>query len=674
MEKQTRQVRKSKKRAIKAEDIYQLSLPSSPAISPDEKSVAYTVERMDEKERKYFSNLYLLDIDSGKSVAFTHGDVNDRMPVWSPDGENIAFVSTRDKKTGIYLISVSGGAEKKLMELDAAVASLLWSPDGSQLIINLRYNDSHFIKDEKRKKEPPVFRHITRFFFRLDGAGYLPRDTFQIYSLTIGTGQLKRITSGKRDNLSPTISPDGRWIAYISNRAKDPDMESLKHDLFMISSTGGKEKHIKTPLGPKAVPEFSPDGKSIAYVGHDNPNDAWGVTNLHVWKVGVSGRPAARDLMPKFDRMTVDQSISDMGDVHDISPIFWSSDSKRIYFVSSDTGVTNAFYVPHSGGKPTRVFGGDCHIKAMSIGAKARTGAVVYSDLSNPGDIYCFPLNYGGEKKAVKFTDLNRFLRTEIQQSRTRAVVFKSFDGTEVQGFLTLPPNFNANRRYPGILQIHGGPRAQYAFSFFHEMQYLSAQGYVVFYTNPRGGSGRGETWADAIAGGWGDLDYKDCMAAADYLENLKFVNSKKIGVTGGSYGGYMTNWMIGHTNRFKAAVTQRSVVDLKSFVGSSDIGFALDKEFNGFPWNNEENYKSRSPITYFKKVKTPVLIIHSEQDLRCHIEQAEQMFVMLKALGKKVEMVRFPEEPHGLSRHGRPDRRIARLEWMSKWFNRYLK
>ncbi len=674
MPKKTRLIRRSKKRAIRADDLYRLRLPASIAISPDEKSIAYTVERMDESERRYFTNLHILDLSDNESTQFTHGDYSDRMPVWSPDGTRIAFVSTRDKKTAIYTISASGGSEKKIVELDAAISSLLWTPDGEQLIVCLRYNDSHFIKDEKRKKEPPVFRHVTRFFFRLDELGYLPHDMFQIYSLVISTGKLKKLTGGKRDNLSPALSHDGRWIAYVSNRTKDPDMESLKDDLFVIASNGGKERKISTPAGPIAVPVFAPDGKTIAYIGHDNPNDAWGVTNLHIWKVGVAGRPAARDLMPKFDRMTIDQSISDMGDVHDISPIFWSADSKRVIFVSSDTGVTNAYYVPASGGKPTRIFKGKSHVKAMSIAGRAKTAAIVYSDLSNPGDICTFPTNYGGENSLVKRTDFNPFLKKEVQQSKTKELFFKSFDGTRVQGFLTLPPNFNPNRRYPAILQIHGGPRAQYAFSFFHEMQYLAAQGFVVFYTNPRGGSGRGETWADAIAGGWGDLDYKDCMAAADYLENLKYVNSRKIGVTGGSYGGYMTNWMIGHTNRFKAAVTQRSVVDLRSFVGSSDIGFALDREFGGFPWNNEENYKSRSPITYFKKVKTPVLIIHSEQDLRCHIEQADQMFVMLKALGKKVEMVRFPEEPHGLSRHGRPDRRIARLEWISKWFNRYLK
>ncbi len=664
---------KRTKRYITEVDLYKLKIPTSVAISPSENKIAFTIDRMDKKENKYFSNIFILDISTGLSQQYTHGNYNDHTPVWSPDGDKLAFLSSRDKKSCIYIISVSGGSEKKVFDCEGAIGSLQWTPDGKQFLINMRYNDSHFIEDSKKKTEPPVFRHVTRLFFRLDAVGYLPKDTFQIYSLDIETGNTRVITKGKRDNISPNLSSDGKWITYVSNRSKDPDLNTMRDDLFIIPFKGGKEKLIPTPAGPVAVPIFSPDSKQIAYLGHDNPNDAWGVTNIHIWKVGLNGNPKAKNLMPKFDRMALDQSIADMGDVHGPAPIFWSKDNKRIYFVSSDTGATNLYYVPHSGGKPTGIFKGKNHIKAFSVNGKTKVTALIYADINNPGDIVTCPTQYKGEKKAVQHTDLNRFLSSEIKLGKTKDLFFKSFDGTEVQGWLLLPPNFNPNKKYPSILQIHGGPRTQYAHSFFHEMQFLAAKGYVVFYTNPRGGSGRGETWADAIAGGWGDLDYQDCMAAADYMENLKFVHPKKMGVTGGSYGGYMTNWIIGHTNRFAGAVTQRSVVDLKSFVGSSDIGFDLPREFDGSPWTNKENYEHRSPITYFKKVKTPVLIIHSEQDLRCHIEQADQMFVMLKSLGKKVEMVRFPEEPHGLSRHGRPDRRVARLEWINKWFKKYL-
>lgn len=663
-----------RRKPITAEDLFRLRIPTSVSLSPDETKITYTVERMDKKENKYFTNLFVYDTESKQEKQFTHGNNNDGAAVWSPDGQQIAFVSTRDKKTGIYLMPSAGGAERQIIQLEGSIGNLQWTPDGKSLVFCLRYSDSHFIKDEKKKKEPPVYRHITRLYYRLDGAGFLPRDTFQVYALDIATTKLRRITSGKRNNVDPCLSPDGRWVAYISNRQPDPDMEMLRDDLFVIPFKGGREKKIPTPPGPKNGPKFSPNGKFLAYMGHDNPKDAWGVTNIHVWKAGVSGKPKARDLMPAFDRMVVDLSITDTSDAHFTTPVAWSADGKRIFFVASDTGATNLYYVPASGGKPTRIFQGKCHIKGYAVNGKSRRAAIIYADINNPGDIYTCPTTYGAEKKAVRHTDLNKFLRSDVLLGRTRDLMFKSFDGTGVQGWLVLPPNFKPGRKYPSILEIHGGPRVQYAHSFFHEMQFLAARGYVVFYTNPRGGQGRGETWADAISGGWGDLDYRDCMAAADWLEEQKFINPRKMGVTGGSYGGYMTNWIIGHTDRFAAAVTQRSVVDLKAFFGSSDFGWDIEREFNGRPWTNPENYEKCSPITYYKNVKTPVLIIHSENDLRCAIEQAEQMFTMLKVLRKKVEMVRFPEEPHGLSRHGRPDRRVARLEWILKWFNRYLK
>lgn len=672
MPKKTRKV--VKRKGITGEDLFKLRVPTSVSISPDESLVAYPVERMDKKESKYFSNIYISDTSNGEATQFTHGNQVDRSPVFSPDGERIAFMSTRDKKSGIYLMPTGGGAERKLIEIDGTITDLQWTPDANALVFALRYNDSHFIKDEKKKKEPPVYRHITRLFYRLDGFGFLPKDKFQIYALTLADAKLRKITSGKRDNMFPNLSPDGKLIAFISNRSKDPDMDLLNDTLLVVPFKGGKEKVIKAPEGPKHGPKFSPDGKTIAFQGHDNPQDAWGVTNDHIWKVGLKGKPKARDLMPKWDRMASDLSITDTGDAHFGSPIEWSGDGKRIYFLGTDTGATNLYYVPASGGKPTRVYSGKCHVKGYAVNGKTKKAAMIVSDLNNPGDVYVGPTQYGAEKRSKKLTDLNRFLRTEVKLGRTKEVMFRSFDGTKVQGWLLTPPDFNKNKKYPSVLEIHGGPRVQYAHSFFHEMQYLAAKGYVVFYTNPRGGQGRGETWADAITGGWGDLDYKDCMAAADWMESQKFIHPKKMGVTGGSYGGYMTNWIIGHTNRFKAAVTQRSIADLRNFLGTSDIGWDLEREFAGWPWSNQENYAKCSPITYYKKIKTPVLIIHSEQDLRCSIEQAEQMFVMLKVLKKTVEFVRFPEEPHGLSRHGRPDRRIARLEFISNWFDKYMK
>jgi acylaminoacyl-peptidase len=270
-------------------------------------------------------------------------------------------------------------------------------------------------------------------------------------------------------------------------------------------------------------------------------------------------------------------------------------------------------------------------------------------------------------------TGLNSAWLKTVAIAKPQEVWFTSTGKTRVQGWVLKPPSFRRGRRYPGIVEIHGGPNAQYGYTFFHEMQLLAARGYVVFYCNPRGSQGRGKDFSAAIVNAWGTVDYEDIMAGADWFFAQPYVDPKRAGVTGGSYGGYMTNWIVGHTRRFKAAVTQRSVVSLKSFYGTSDLGWNDDREFGGPPWKNPEGYERMSPLTYAKDVRTPLLILHNENDYRCLIEQAEQLYTTLKVMGKKVEMVRFPEEFHGLSRHGRPDRRIARLEHILRWFHKYL-
>mgnify|MGYP001362383860 CR=1 FL=1 len=664
----------NKKRLLKAEDLCRLNIIGDVAISPDESKIAYTMEKISDDKRKYFAHTYLLDIKTKETCQFTFGEVHDGALSWSPDGRSVAFISSRDKKTGLYIIPAGGGAEKKIIEEDGAFTKPVWTPDGKELVFAFRHNDSHTEKDEKKKKEAPVFRHITRLFYRFDGLGFLPQDRFHIWKLNIASGKMTQLTEGKYDETQPAVTPDGKSIVFVSNRTKEPDLNPLRDDLFMIPINGGKERRIPTPAGPVSSPSISPDGKKIAYLGHTNPDDAWGVTNFHLWTVGINGKPAAKDLVPRFDRPCFDLTIGDMGEGHDMPPLAWSPDSRKIYFMASDTGATHIFYVPARGGLPTRITKKPCHVKSYSMAGKKKIIAAGISDLNNPGDIYLFPPIYDGDRKVEQLTGVNMSLIAGLNLPKVQEKWFKGFDGTDLQGWLVTPPNFNRNRKYPAILEIHGGPRVQYGFTFYYEMLFLASRGYVVFYTNPRGGGGRGELWAGAIVNDWGGIDYMDCMAAADYMETFPFVNKNRTGVTGGSYGGYMTNWIVGHTPRFKAAVTQRSVVSLESFCGSSDMGFLDRVEFGGHPWENPEGYIKMSPLTYAKNVKTPLLILHNENDLRCSIEQAERLFATLKLLKKKVEFVRFPEEPHGLSRHGRPDRRLARLDWIVRWFDRYLK
>ena len=664
----------SNKRPLTAEDLTRLNVITKTEISPDENRVAYTLESISADKRKYFSHIYMLDLQSGESKQYTHGEVNDRGLAWSNDGNQLTFVSTRDKKTGIYIMPADGGAEKQIIEMDGAFTSLMWTPAGKEIVFLFRYNDSHKIKDDKKKKEAPLYRHITTMHYRSDGEGFLPGDKFHIWKVNIESKQATQITKGRYDDMTPALSPDGKLIAFVSNKNRFAEYNPQKIDLYIVPTKGGKIRQVPAPEGPKFAPSFSPDGKKIAYLGHDNLDDAWGVTNFHVWSVGVDGNPKAKDMVPEFDRQCYDQTIGDMGEGFAISSPVWSADGKRVYFVSADSGCTHIFYCPARGGKPTRVTHKSYHIKNFSLNGKKQKIAAVYSDLTTPSEISVIRPVFKGDTKSKALTSVNKELFKEVILPRTKEVWFKASDGFDLQGWLVTPPDMKKTKKYPAILEIHGGPRAQYGFTFYHEMLYLATKGYIVFYTNPRGGAGRGETFAGSIVADWGSIDYSDCMDAADYLERHPNVNKNKLGVTGGSYGGFMTNWIVGHTDRFKAAVTQRSVVDLISFNGTSDFGYEIRYEFGGQYWHNEETYVRCSPLTYAADINTPLLIIHSEQDLRCSMEQAEQLCMTLKMMRKKTEFVRFPEESHGLSRHGRPDRRIARLEWIDRWFKRYLK
>jgi len=662
-------------RLITAEDLLKFKWVRAVALSPGESKIAYTLEWIDENKQKYWSNLWVVPTSGGAPRRFTTGKVKDRQPVWSPDGKFIAFVSHRDEEDGIYIIPADGGEARKLVSMNGTFGSLSWSPDGRRLLCAFRKNDPVPIGEDGKpdRKAAPVFRHITRLFYKLDGEGFLPKDGFHIWTFDTASGKGTQLTAGRYEELSPAFSPDGEWICFASNRQPDPDRESLRIDLWVIPSGGGRMRKVSTPPGPVWMPSWSPDGKKIAYIGHDRPDDSWGVANDHIWVAPVNGKGGAKDLTAGFDRPCNDSTICDMQEGHGIPAPVWSADGKRLYFMASDSGSTALYTVPSSGGKVSRILTRPGHLQRFSAAKGAKTAAFVFSDFSIPAEVFTLKLS---EKPAQprQITSISKEFLEGILLSRPEPASFKSFDGTPVQAWIMKPTHFKPGRKYPAILQIHGGPAVQYGISFFHEFQLLAARGYVIFFSNPRGGQGYGEAFAGAIVGDWGNIDYKDVMAGADELARKPFVDPKRVGVTGGSYGGFMTNWIVGHTNRFRAAVTGRSVVNQYSMSGSSDIGHEVYREMKATIWDDPDKLLRMSPISYVKNVKTPLLILHNEFDLRCPISQGEELFLALKMLKKKVEFVRFPEEPHGLSRHGRPDRRLARLGWMLKWFDRYLK
>jgi dipeptidyl aminopeptidase/acylaminoacyl peptidase len=642
----------TRRRFITPEDLQHFRFVGDPRISPDGSRVLHTVKIVEGE--KYFQHLWV-DEDQ-----LTIGKVTDAFPRWSPDARRIAFVRTRDDDSQVWQMPITGGEPRPVTSLPPGkISALEWSPDGGRLAVVFHRDPSPELKKEKRQ---PLLRHITRLRYKEEGVGFLDAERDHLHIVWVNDRRVVPLTEGDWDDAHPAWSPDGLWIAFVSNRLPDADFRPLEMDLWVVPSGGGEPRKLPKPAGPAWFPAWSPDGKTIAFLGHDQPESTWGATNTHVWSVPSSGAQPARDLLPGFDRTCEDVVLTDTKSAHGAGQgPAWSADGREIYFIASDSGSCHLHRVAATGGPPVALTDGPLEVMQFSL-AKGRF-ALTLSEPLNIGDVYDYEI--GGEPR--RRTSVNRALFEGLRLSTP-----EPFD-TGTQGWLLRPPNFSAEQKYPLLLYIHGGPRAMYGNAFFHEFQVLAARGYVVLYPNPRGSQGYGEKFADAIKSDWGNLDYKDLMNAVDQAARLPYIDGSRLGVCGGSYGGYMTNWMVGHTDRFKAALTERCVSNLYSFYGTSDMGYDDHREFAGHAYDHPEHYARLSPITYVRNIKTPLLILHSDGDLRCPVEQAEQLYAMLKSMKRDVEFLRFPEENHDLSRTGRPDRRLARLEFILRWWEKHL-
>ncbi|RPH93394.1 S9 family peptidase [candidate division KSB1 bacterium] len=662
---------------VQAKDFAELKHPRALAVSPDGARIAFTLSWCDYEKNKYFASLHVLDTRTNRVQQWTRGEFSDRSPVWSPDGSRLAFLRHDKGLDRIYIISRDGGEAEDVFHAWGSFAAVKWADDFT-LIVKFRKNDStpEIEKAIAEGKEPqaktPVSRRITRLYWRMDGEGILPQDSFQLYKLDLATKQFTRLTQGKTDIGAWDVSQDGTFLAYVTNIHRDPDLHPFHQQVIHLNLKSGKKKDLPCPLGEKYTLAISPNGKYLVYIGHHNMNPAWETDLVHPWLLDLrSGK--VRDLTPRFDRQANDEMLGDIGHGGGAPLLLWSADSRQIYYQITDEGDV---YLARAGlkpGKPERMWPDKGHVASATINGKSL--ALLYLNLDNLGELHfcgdCTANRLAFEKVATFNT---AYLKSRVF-GKVRDVHFRSGDGAKLHGWLITPPNFNPRKKYPAILQVHGGPRMQYGRTFFHEMHYLAAQGFVMFYTNPRGSQGYGQDFAAATVAAWGTDDFNDVMAAADYLEEQPFVDKKKIGITGGSYGGYMTAYAIGRTHRFRAAAAQRGVMNLATMQSTSDIGWHVRNELGGYYWENPKGYEAMSPITYARNIRTPLLVIHNEGDLRCAIEQAEQLWTTVKILGKApVEFLRFPEESHGLSRGGRPDRRVARLEAIAEWMKRWMK
>ncbi|HET7037291.1 MAG TPA: S9 family peptidase [Thermomicrobiaceae bacterium] len=664
-------------RPIEIEDLARIKYAGEPRISPDGTRVAYVVTEVDLPGKRYQSAIWLANADgTGQPRRFTAGESKDTAPRWSPDGERLAFLSDRDGKNQLYVLALAGGEAVQLTDLKHGVADPAWSPDGGRLLCSSKIGPEGPVRlseqseeDRKREAERSDVKVIRALKYKLDGEGFLGDLRRHLFAVPAEGGALHQLTEGDWDDSQPAWAPSGGLIAFASNRTDDRERNTVM-DIWVLPAEGGEPRRVTQSDGAYGQPAFSPSGGTLAFTGHEFSTEYGPNTIDRLWVAPIEGgQPQA--VTGALDREVGNTVASDVHYSAAPQRPVWASDGRSVYTLVSERGDVPLVRVSLDG-EITTVVGGEREVVNFSVAGNG-TIAFLASDLAHPLEVFTCDADGGDERQ---LSVANAAWLDEAAASAGERFTVTTADGAELDAWLLRPPDFDASKRYPMVLEIHGGPHGMYGSGFFHEMQLLAARGYVVLFSNPRGSTGAGQEFVAAAMGDWGGVDYRDLMAVVDAaLEREPAIDPARLGVTGGSYGGYMTNWIVTQTERFKAAVTMRSTVNRHNLVGTSDLVWSYaESEFGGNVYEQPELYHARSPLSYIRNVNTPLLIMHSENDYRCPIEQAEQLFTALRLQGKEAEFVRFPNESHGLSRGGRPDHRVERLERMLGWFDRYLK
>jgi dipeptidyl aminopeptidase/acylaminoacyl peptidase len=638
------------------EDVYALTGVADPRVSPDGRTIAYVVWSVDRDANAYRSTIHLVDVEgSAPPRQLTAEDKEDLAPRWSPDGRLLAYVSNREQeKKQLYVISIEGGESRRLTDLPEDVSQVAWSPDGTRIAFSSRVPDPAYEQKDEKRRAP---RRITRLQYKLDDVGWTTDRRQHLFVVSAdGSAGPAQLTSGDYEDGYPSWSSDGGSLAFVSAREANWDVRDVR-DVYVVEAGGGEPVRLTDGSGWCEATSWSPDGSLIAFrhtrTHFDDPRHG---------QIAVVEPTCGA---PRVLTAALDRNCSPYPEIRE--PI-WEGGS--ILFAVEDGGNTPLYRMAADGsGEPELVAGGEQTLAGYDSGS----GTVVLAVMtpSSPPE-----LEVGGRRLATAATALSQG-RELVEAERFSAV---SADGSEVDAWIMRPACFEPGRRYPVLLSIHGGPFAQYGSRFLDEFQVYAGAGYVVLYSNPRGSAGYSEEWGRAIRGpaqggeGWGSFDYQDLMAVTDEaLERFDFCDPDRLGVLGGSYGGFMTSWIVGHTDRFHAACSERAVNNFVSAFGSGDLDWMLKGQIGAFPYEDVEAYLRISPTTYAENIRTPLLILHSENDLRCHVEQAEHLFTTLRLLGREVEFVRFPAEGHELTRSGSPAHRVMRFEIILEWFRRHL-
>jgi dipeptidyl aminopeptidase/acylaminoacyl peptidase len=650
---------------LSSEDLYEFRFLTDAQISPDGARIAYAVKTANPTRDGYRGAIWLISSEGTEARAqITTGNALDSAPRWSPDGTRLAFTSDRgDVPKGrkrpprnIFVLDLAGGEARQVTRFGDDCSDLAWSPDGRSLAFVVR-------NPKDSEDEEDGVRVYDRARYKSDEGGLLDDRRKHLWIVGADGSAPRRLTDGDYDDGQPEFSPDGREIAFVSNRTEKRDLNTVA-DIHVVTLSG-ETRRITDGEGSYGNPSWSQDGGVITAYGTDRAIGS-SARNIHIWAFAKAGGPG-RDLLDGWDRSVGSSVISDMRAHAQTLPPAWTRD-RRILFLGSDQGTANAYSCAATGGDVRAETVGSQQLVSWSLDGAGRRFAAIRATTTDPGNLYVGEVG-GPMRKASCLND--ELLASRFVEPPER-VEFTGADGWKIEGWLMKPRGFDPARKWPLVLEIHGGPHTAYGHSFFHEFHVLAGRGYAVLLTNPRGSHAYGQRFVEACVGDWGGRDYEDLMAGVDHAIALGWVDPKRLYVTGGSYGGFMTNWIVGHTDRFRAAVTQRSISNNISAFGTSDIGWHFWEHEMGdaTPWRESEKLIFRSPLTYVTNVTTPLLILHAERDLRCPIEQAEQLFTALKVLGKEAVFVRFPEDNHDLTRGGKPKHRVEHTRRIADWFD----